>query len=58
MAQSGRADADKHFARPGRIDLDLLDAKGLALLVGSGGSHDVKDGGAGFHGILLDGFTG
>jgi hypothetical protein len=55
VAQAGRADANKHFARPGRIDLDLLDAEGLALLVGSGGTHNVKDGGTRFHGILPGG---
>jgi hypothetical protein len=52
MAKAGGADTDKHFARAGRIDFDLLDAKGLALLVGGGDPHDVKDGGAGFHGNL------
>jgi hypothetical protein len=29
VAQAGRPDPDQHLARPGRVELDLLDASGL-----------------------------
>lgn len=55
MAKAGRPNPNEYLADPRRIDVDFLDAKGPALLVGWRRPHRVKDGSASFQVFLLGG---
>jgi len=49
VAQTGHPDFHEHFARPWRIELDLLHMHGLALGIGRGQAHLPQHGATHLH---------